>query len=232
MARRCWTAVEDEMLRKLYPNEPTNTVAEKLGRSVSSVFNRAEQSDLHKSAEYLASPHASRFRRGYHLGWEHRFKKGAAPHNKGLRRPGWGPGRMKETQFKNGERRGVAAENYCPIGTIRVDHEGYQRIKVREAKQGEHTGFGNVKVWPLLQRHIWEQANGPIPEGHTIVFRDGNRQNVAIENLELISRADLMRRNSYHTKYPKEVGLAIQLVGALNRQIRKRDGKEHVSRPA
>jgi len=220
VARRCWTAVEDEMLRKLYPNEPTNTVAEKLGRSVSSVFNRAEQSDLHKSAEYLASPHASRFRRGYHLGWEHRFKKGAAPHNKGLRRPGWGPGRMKETQFKKGN----TPFHARPLGSERIAKDGYIERKIAET--------GTKRDWKGVHILAWETANGPVPDGHAVVFKDGNKQNTVIENLELISRADLMRRNSYHTKYPKEVGLAIQLVGALNRQIRKRDGKEHVSRPA
>src|SRR6185312_10334383 len=107
---------------------------------------------LRKSAEYLASPNAYRFRRGGGCGKEYRFKKGQVPPNKGLRRPGWGPGRMKETQFKRGERRGVAAENYCPLGTIKTDPEGYQRIKVRDAAPGEHTGFGNVNVWPLLHR--------------------------------------------------------------------------------
>ena len=220
MARRFWTAEEDEILGRLYPNEPTNTVAEKLGRSVSSVFNRAEQSDLHKSAEYLASPHASRFRRGYHLGWEHRFKKGAAPHNKGLRRPGWGPGRMKETQFKKGN----TPFHARPLGSERIAKDGYIERKIAET--------GTKRDWKGVHILAWETANGPVPDGHAVVFKDGNKQNTVIENLELISRADLMRRNSYHTKYPKEVGLAIQLVGALNRQIRKRDGKEHVSRPA
>lgn len=31
-----------------------------------------------------------------------------------------------------------------------------------------------------------------------------------------------MRRNSYHTNYPKDVQLLIQLRGAVNRQINKR----------
>jgi len=31
-----------------------------------------------------------------------------------------------------------------------------------------------------------------------------------------------MRRNSYHTRYPKEVAQLIQLKGALNRKINRR----------
>jgi hypothetical protein len=45
---------------------------------------------------------------------------------------------------------------------------------------------------------------------------------ITLGRLELISRAENMRRNSYHTRYPKEVAQLIQLRGALNRQINKR----------
>jgi hypothetical protein len=31
-------------------------------------------------------------------------------------------------------------------------------------------------------RYVWEKHNGPIPAGHHIHFKDGNRQNVCIEN--------------------------------------------------
>ncbi len=43
----------------------------------------------------------------------------------------------------------------------------------------------------------------------------------AIENLELVARSELMRRNSYHTRYPKEIGRAIHLRGALVRRINR-----------
>ncbi len=68
----------------------------------------------------------------------------------------------------------------------------------------------------------WEAVNGPLPKGHALVFKDGNKQNTAVENLELLSRAELMRRNSYHTNYPKEVAQLVQLRGAITRQINKR----------
>lgn len=220
MTRRFWTAEEDAILRARVPNEKTAHVAASLGRTVSSTYQRVRVLGIQKTAEYLASPAAGRTNGRQGMGT--RFEKGHVPANKGVKRGrGWAPGRMAEGQFKAGCRQGVAARNWRPVGTILTDTEGYQRIKVREATAGEAYGFGNVRVWPLLQRHVWEQHHGPIPPKHSIVFKDGNRKNCAIENLECVSRADLMRRNTVHN-LPKPIAQAYQLIGAINRQIRKR----------
>ncbi len=42
--------------------------------------------------------------------------------------------------------------------------------------------------WLLKQRVIWEQTHGPIPEGYTICFLDGDRGNLSIDNLILVPR--------------------------------------------
>ncbi len=57
---------------------------------------------------------------------------------------------------------------------------------------------------------------------HAVAFKDGNKQNIALDNLELVSRADLMKRNSYHN-YGKEIAQLVQLKGAVTRQINKRE---------
>jgi hypothetical protein len=177
----------------------------------------------------MASPHACRLRRGDQVGKDFRYPPGHVPANKGLRRPGYAPGRMAETQFKKGDRTGIAAKNWRPIGTIRADGEGFLRIKVREGVKGEAYGFGNTKIWPLLNRHTWEQHRGPIPPSHAVIFMDGDRANCAIENLDCISRRELMRRNSVH-RLPKELADLIQLSGALKRQLRKHEKQN--DRPA
>jgi hypothetical protein len=202
----------------------TQTLAERLGRQACGVYRIAFKLGISKSAAYLASPDACRLRReASPASIAHRFVKGQVPPNKGLRRPGWAPGRMALTQFKKGGRTGAAAKNWCPVGTIRSDPKGYLRIKVREWTEGEAFGFGNTKIWPLLQRHVWEEHNGPIPPAHAIVFKDSNRANCAIENLECVSRGELMRRNSFRTNYSPELQQVIQLRGALNRVIRRRE---------
>jgi hypothetical protein len=190
-----------------------------LRRSLPATYARADKLGLVKSDAFFASPASGRT--SGRQGIDTRFEKGIVPANKGLRRPGWSAGRMKETQFKKGNRTGNAAQNWKPIGTILTDTDGYKRIKVREGIPNEATGFGNVRVWPLLQRHVWQQAHGPIPHGFTVCFKDKNKSNCALENLELVSRRDLLRRNSVHN-LPKALADTVQLLGALNRQIRKR----------
>lgn len=224
MTRRPWTAAEDDVLRERYPHEPTFTTATALpGRTVGAIYQRALTIGLHKSDAYLSTPAAGRMRPGDNRGGSSRFAKGHVPVNKGVKRGrGWAPGRMAESQFKPGDRCGAANRNWKPIGTVALDADGYQRIKVREARAGERAGFGNPFVWPQLHRRIWEQANGPIPAGHAVVFRDGNKAHCALANLELVSQRELMRRNSIHARLPKDLVRTVQLLNAVKRQIRRR----------
>jgi hypothetical protein len=218
-ARR-WKATEIALLRKLYADTPTMKLARILERTPSQVYQQADRQRLRKSAAYLASPEACRLRRGDRVGAAFQFKKGHVPANKGMRRPGWAPGRMKQTQFRKGERRGAAARNWVPLGTIRADCEGYLRIKVREHRDGEHSGFGNTQVWPFLQRHVWQEQRGPIPPGHAIVFRNGKPSDCDIQNLECISRGELMRRNTIHN-LPPQLKATILTLGKLKRRVRE-----------
>lgn len=130
--RRFWTAVDDAVLRDLYPDFPTAMIAREMQRSLSAVYARAAFLNLTKSQAYRDSPYASRLRRGDNVGARFRFQKGHVPANKGLRRPGWSPGRMRETQFKKGVRRGVAVTLYKPIGTERLSKDGYLERKVND----------------------------------------------------------------------------------------------------
>lgn len=230
-----WTPAEDRILRRKYPDTDTAELAARFGATILGTYQRARKLGVFKSPAFMAKLlkiEADRLRR---VGVASRFKPGQIPPNKGLRMPGWAPGRMAETQFKKGHRSGIAAKNWRPIGTILPDSEGFLRIKVREGRKGEPYGSGNVGIWRLLNRHVWEQHKGPIPPGHVVRFKDRNRANCAIENLELLSTADNMRRNTIHNMPPllKEV---ITLTGALKRKIRNREeklnGQEHAAGPA
>jgi hypothetical protein len=119
-----WAAVDDARIRKEYPNTPTAELAKLLGATLLALHQRAQRLGVKKSAEYMASPAACRLRRGDEVGKAFRFQKGIVPNNKGLHRPGYsiGRGRMSETTFKKGERRGTAAQNWKPIGTICPDN--------------------------------------------------------------------------------------------------------------
>lgn len=222
--RRVWTEAETRYVRERYADTLTADLARYLGRTLGSVYQMAQRLGLEKSADYMgASLHAA----GETLAKSSKstqFQPGHVPVNKGVRRPGWAPGRMAEHQFQRGGRSGMAARNWRPIGTILADANGYLRIKMREAQHGkEPTGFGNTRVWPFYHRYLWEQTNGPIPAGHLVVFRDGNRQNCVIENLQLMTLADNARRNSMWSHMPRELAEVIQLQGALKRKLRRRE---------
>lgn len=222
--RRLWSAADDARLRRWYPDEPTAATAQKLRRTVPATYNRARQLGIKKSAAYFAGPCASRLRRGNAVGAACRFAPGHVPANKGLRRPGWGPGRMKETQFQPGVRRGVAVRLYKPIGTERVN-DGYLQRKVND-------DLPLQARWRAVHVLLWESVHGPVPPGHAIVFRNGNRADVRLDNLACLSRRELMARNTVHN-LPEPLRKAVQLLGALNRQIRRRSHvEEQDQRPA
>lgn len=203
-----WTAEEDALFREHYPNSTMKQMVALLGRSECSIYNRSETLNVRKSQEYLESEKACRLRRGDNIGAEFRFKKGQVPPNKGVK--GISYEGSKPTQFKKGAR----PPNYRPVGTIRVV-DGYQEIKIAEG----------MRQWRQLHRVIWERLNGPIPKGYNLVFLDGNKENISIANLSLMSKADNMRRNTVHN-YPKDIVHLVQLKAALNRQINKRTQHE------
>lgn len=209
--RRRWSGEEDALLHALYADTPTATVATRLGRALTSTYQRARKLGLAKSEAYLASPAASRLRRGDHVGAAFRFQKGHAPANKGLRRPGWGPGRMKATQFKKGQ----PGWNWRPVGSRRVV-DGYWYTKVSDLR-----GVPWTRNWRATHVLLWEEHRGPLPPAHAVVFKNGDRTDIRLDNLEIITRRDLMARNTVHN-LPKPIAEAVQLLGALKRKINRR----------
>jgi hypothetical protein len=73
---------------------------------------------------------------------------------------------------------------------------------------------------------MWEEVYGPVPPGHAVAFKDHDKSHIVLENLELISRNELMRRNTIHN-YPPELKQTIRLARKLTRVIQERaSGKE------
>lgn len=108
------------------------------------------------------------------------FPKGHVPWNKGLKGIDIGG---KETQFKKGD----MPPNYQPVGTERVTVDGYIEVKVADPN-----------VWEGKHRIIWQEHNGPIPDGFVVIFGDGDKTNFNIDNLVLVSRAQLLKMNQYN----------------------------------
>lgn len=206
--RRAWSAEDADRLRTLYPNTPTKAIAEMMGRSVNNVYAKAQDLGLKKTAEYLRSPAARMIQPGNQtIGVSTRFRKGHVPWTQGMR---WtAPGRSAESRFKPGQR----PHNTLPIGAERIA-DGYLQRKMTD------TGYP-PRDWVCVHRLTWEAANGPVPDGRVLAFRDGNPANIELDNLELIGRAEQMRRNTVHN-LPPELVKVVQLRGALVRKINAR----------
>jgi len=210
--RRQWTKAEERWLRARYPHVQTAKLLPMFpGRSLTTIYQHAQKLGIRKSAAYLASP-AARARSAAltTLGLAYRFQKGMTPWNKGTH---WtAGGRSAETRFKKGNySKRWDREAYC-VGALRINSDGGLDIKIKEG----------LRAWEPMARYVWRTERGPIPEGGVVRTANGDPHDTRIENLRLGSRVELMRENTYH-RYPKEIALAIQLRGALNRQINRKE---------
>lgn len=209
MTRKSWTAVDISLLKRLYPDEPTAQVAKLLGVSAEATYHKAKRLGLKKSAAYLASPESCRLRRGDGTGAGTRFRPGNKPWNKGTHFKAGG--RSEEARFQPGNRSGRALEIYQPIGAERLSKEGYLQRKVNDA-------LPRQSRWRAVHLLLWESVHGPLPEGCVVIFRDGDKRHITQDNLECVTRAELMRRNSIHNAGP-EIARLQQLRGVLIRRI-------------
>lgn len=210
--RMAWTEQQVEEIRRRYPHEKTDKIAADLGLPVARVYSKAAWMGLSKTPEYMASPEACRLRRDNPQGVLHRFPKGHVPANKGVKGVSY-PG-MEATQFKKGQH----PHTWKPIGTERLSKEGYLQRKMAD------TGCTRRDYVPV-HHLIWKEAGQDIPKGFHLSFKDKNKANITLENLELVSYAEMMKRNSFHN-YPKEIVQLIQLRGVVQRQINKRSKQD------
>jgi phage protein len=140
-------------------------------REIVEMFNRKfeYQIDTKKLRETLKNHKIS-------TGLTGRFEKGITPHNKGKKFLGTG----NKTTF----RKGATPHNKMKVGEDTITTDGYVKTKIAEPD-----------VWEYKHKLIWIEANGPIPEKHSIIFADGNKLNLSIDNLLLVSKAELLMLN-------------------------------------
>ena len=155
-------------------------------------------------------------------GW---FQKGRAPATKGktleeiCNNDPEKLAKVRETWFGKGHR----PANEMPIGTIVVTSDGY---KIRK-KQMSGTQW---ERWELLHRAVWEEHNGPVPEGMVVVFRNGDRQNCDISNLMLAAKSEVpvMTRKGYWSEDPDLTETALNLVRLQQTAMKKRRKSSNV----
>ena len=214
MNGRPWTKEEDQYLRENYPDGDTRQICRDLDRSKTAVYGRVQKLDLNKSEE--AKRKYGCYLRGDE-GIDYRFNKGHTPANKGKKMTAEQYARVKHTFFPKGN----IPKNHKPVGTI-AERTNYKRgrayLYIKIAEPG---------IWVHLHRYNWEKVHGPVPKGMNLVFKDGNYRNCQVDNLELITREENMRRNTIHNRYPEDLKKAILTLGALKRKVREHEERNN-----
>ena len=107
------------------------------------------------------------------------FKKGHTPHNKGVKR---------------------ATSDKCAKTYFTPEHFGDKHNSWRGGiqKAGKDCAYlwagANKRV--RRPRVVWEKHYGKIPAGLCVWHKDGDKNNDNINNLELVTRAQMARRNA------------------------------------
>jgi hypothetical protein len=164
------------------------------------VYGHANGLGLKKSEAYMKSVNAGKFTG--ESGKQHRFKKGQTPWNKGQH---YNP-RNGGTRFTEGHK---------PKNT---KHDGAVTIRTDDGREYKYIRISEGN-WMLLHVKNWIDANGPVPDGMIVVFKKPNipdRENIS--NLELITRAENMKRNTWH-QWPPELKNAIRTLNKLKKQL-------------
>lgn len=204
MSGKRWGKEEVQYLVENYtkPDVYAKDISKALGISISRVYDKAMKMGL--KAPKCRICNKEEFREGAK---KSQFKKGHIPANKGKTLSDVIKKKIEHTFFK----KGATPHNYRPVGSERIDRDGYVWVKVADPK-----------VWKQKHRLLWEEHYGKIPRGYNIQFKNKDKHDVRIENLYLISRKEQMgKENSFLARYPKELADVIRLKGAVTRQIHK-----------
>lgn len=203
--RKLFTKKEDAFIKQNYLNMTMSAIARKLKRSKFGVRHRLQILGISIPAEVLKE----RSKIGL-------YRKGAIPMNKGKKQSEYMSAEAIENSKSFRFKKGNIPHNSIgkKDGDIVVRH---QNKKINNPKPYKYIRLALGKWYPLHQK-IWQDENGKVPEGMCIWFKDGDTLNCTIDNLELITRAEIMSRNTI-SQYPEELKQTIILTNKIKRKI-------------
>lgn len=133
-----------------------------------------------------------------------RFQKGSKAWNKGVNY--FAGGRSSTTQFKRGNK----PHNTKHDGSERINKDGYTELRL------------SCNNWVLKHRHIYETHHKiDLETNQYVSFVDGNKQNFDIDNLQIVTRADMMLKNTIR-QYPKELQEVIKVLNKVKKKVHDR----------
>lgn len=171
---------------------------------LTNIFNNKFKCNLSKEA-------VGRMKRKLNLtsGIDTKFKKGQTSWNKGRKMSKEQYEKCKKTMFQKGN-----LSNAKPTGDERIDMDGYTYIKVEQPNK-----------WKLKHRVLWEEKYGTIPKGYNLIFADGNKQNIELDNLILVSNSELFILNQKQL-YKKDKDLTkvgVNIARVINKANKRKE---------
>ena len=137
-------------------------------------------------------------------GMKNKVPKGLKPWNKGL-------------QIGNSH-----IHNLKSIGDEYINSDGFVMIKL-----------DNPARWVHKHRYIYEQAFGEIPKDKVIIFLDGDKTNLSLDNLHCITRKQLMKMNQNNLFYSDpeltKVGIEVAKLMLKVNEAKRRENKNECS---
>ncbi len=91
------------------------------------------------------------------------------------------------------------------LGRTRISTRGHMEVLIEDK-------------WIRMSHLVWQQAHGPIPSTHTIIHKDGDKQNIDPSNLMLRARKEQLKMVSFNN-YPLTVQQAIRTNNKILRAI-------------
>lgn len=134
------------------------------------------------------------------------FKEGAPAWNKGLQQKDYmskeAIARTKRTRFKKGQ----IPPNRVPIGTERISKDGYIEVKIQDGQTNDNYEFKH--------RVLWMAHHGEIPDEHIVIFKNGDKEDIRIENLMMVHRGISLHLNKQglHSEHPELTEAGVNLV--------------------
>ena len=170
--RHKWTDKEKEYLTQIYKKNDYDTILKMMNDKFECSFNRKQIISFMRRNKLKSEAIKN----------NGRFSKGMTPWNKGL---SYMPNN-KETRFQKGN----IPHGHREVGSERIIRDGYIEIKVAEPN-----------VWDLKHRVIYREHYGEIPDGHNIIFADGNKMNFDIDNLIAVSKSEMLILNNNNLRF-------------------------------
>lgn len=190
----------DRYLKRNYLKVPQKVMAKNVGKSGTFIKIRLRQLGLE-----IPQITRDNFKAA------NQFKRGHISANKGKKMPADVYEKCKATMFSKSHK----PQNRKPGKhhlSIRTDKTGrpYIYIKIKDSR------------WILYHRYLWMRAHGitRMSSRKILRFKNGDSSDVRLDNLELVDRAEHMRRNTY-LNLPPELQDTIRLKARLTRTINK-----------